>query len=381
VSISGSQSRPPVRIGVIGATPARGWGTAAHLPALAALDEFEVTAVSTTRLTTARATAEVFGIPLAFADDDELVSHPDVDAVAITVKVPEHDRLVRAALAAGKHVFSEWPLGVDLGQASALAELAQASGVRHIVGLQGYQAPGALFVRELIEVGYIGQPLTVSVVAAGGPAGRRTPQANLYATDVTAGATVLSISAGHILATLARAVGEFRQLSGVVALVNTETTVIETGQVVPVTSPDQVVLAGRLENGAAASVAVQGGSAPVTPGFELRIVGTEATLVVRPALASPGSAGSIHITDWAVSVAKPDGPAADLPVPGRFSPIPEAVPAGPPRNVAVLYREFARAIGDGQPAAPDFGTAVRYHQLLEHIQRASDTGIRQDAGG
>jgi len=245
-----------------------------------------------------------------------------------------------------------------------------------MVGLQGYHAPGALFVRELIEVGYIGQPLSVSVVAAGGPAGRRTPQANLYTTDVTAGATVLSISTGHLLATLARAVGEFRQLSAVVALVNTETTIIETGQIVPVTSPDQVVLAGQLDNGAAASVAVQGGSASVTPGFELRIVGTEATLVVRPA-----TPGGIHITDWAVSVARPDGSVADLPVPSRFSPVPEAVPAGPPKNVAVLYREFARAIGDGQPAAPDFGTAVQYHQLLEHIQRASDTGSRQDTGG
>jgi hypothetical protein len=122
---------------------------------------------------------------------------------------------------------------------------------------------------------------------------------------------------------------------------------------------------------------VQGGSAPVTPGFELRIVGTEATLVVRPA-----TPGGIHITDWAISVSKPNGSAAaDLPVPGRFSPIPAAVPAGPPRNVAVLYREFARAISYGQSAAPDFATAVRYHQLLEQIQRASDTGIRQDADG
>jgi predicted dehydrogenase len=136
------------------------------------------------------------------------------------------------------------------------------------------------------------------------------------------------------------------------------------------------VLAGRLEGGAVASIAVQGGSAAVAPGFELRIVGTEATLVIRPA-----TPGGIHITDWAISIAKPDGTAADLPVPGRFSPIPAAVPPGPPRNVAVLYREFARAISYGQPAAPDFATAVRYHQLLEQIQRASDTGIRQDAGG
>jgi predicted dehydrogenase len=375
--MSGSQSGRPVRIGVIGATPTRGWGTAAHLPALKALEEFEVTAVGTTRLDTARATGEAFGVPLAFADDAELVSSPEVDAVAITVKVPEHDRLIRAALAAGKHVFSEWPLGVDLGQAVELTELAQASGVRHIVGLQGYQAPGALFVRELIQNGEIGQPLTVSVVSAGGPAGRRIPQANVYTTDVAAGATVLSISTGHILATLARAIGEFREVSAVVALVNKETTVIETGQTVPVTAPDQVVLAGRLDDGTVASISVQGGSAPVTPGFEIRIVGTEATLVVRPATAG----GSIHISDWAITISKAGGSAQDLPVPGRLRPVPAAVPAGPPRNVAVLYREFARAISQGQPATPDFATAVRFHRLLETIQRASDTGTRQDTSG
>ena len=144
----------------------------------------------------------------------------------------------------------------------------------------------------------------------------------------------------------------------------------------PVTSPDQVVVAGQLESGAVASVAVQGGSAPVSPSFELRIVGTEATLVVRPA-----TPGGIHITDWAVQIARPDGSSEDLPVPARFSPLPAAVPAGAPRNVAVLYREFARAITQGSDAVPDFAAAVRYHQLLAAIQRASDTGVRQDLAG
>ena len=367
-----SSQPPPIRVGVIGASPSRGWGTAAHLPALAALPEFQVTAVSTTRLDTARATAAAHGIPLAFADDAELVASPEVDAVAVTVKVPEHDQLVRAALAAGKHVFCEWPLGTGLAQATALAEQAQASGVRHIVGLQGFQAPGALFVRDLIERGDIGQPLTVAMLASGSPAGRRTPQANLYTTDVAAGATVLTISTGHILATLARTVGEFAQLSGVVARVNTETTIIETGQTVPVTAPDQVLVAGQLDSGAVASLAVQGAS-PVSPSFELRIVGTDAALVVRPA-----TPGGIHITEWAVQLAKPDGSVTALPVPDRFSAVPAAVPAGPPRNVAALYRDFARAIAQHTRAAPDFAAAVRFHRLLETIQHSSDTGARQD---
>jgi len=158
-------------------------------------------------------------------------------------------------------------------------------------------------------------------------------------------------------------------VSAVVATVNEQSTVIETGQAVPVTAPDQVVLAGQLDGGAVASIAVQGGSAPVTPGF----VGTEGTLVVRPA-----TPGGIHISDWAILLAKPDGSVQQLPVPGHFSPVPVTVPAGPPRNVAVLYREFARAINQGRPAVPDFATAVRFHQLLATIQRASDTGLRQD---
>jgi predicted dehydrogenase len=365
----------PIRVGVVGATPARGWGTTAHLPALQALDDFEVTAVSTTRLESATATAAAFGIPLAFADDAALVSHPDVDVVAVSVKVPEHDALVRAALAAGKHVFCEWPLGVDLEQATALADLARQRGVQHLVGLQGYHAPGALFVRELIDSGVIGAPLTVSAVTAGGPAGARIPQANAYAADVTAGATVLSISAGHVLATLGRAAGELREVSAVVAGVNREATIIETGQVIPVTAPDQVVVAGRLDNGAAFSLSVLGGAAPAGPGFEVRIVGTEATLVIRPAVP-----GAIHIADWAVSVARADGSTADLPVPAHFNAVAAAAPAGPPRNVAVLYRELARAISGGEPATPDFAAAVRHHRLLAAIQRASDTGTRQDAG-
>jgi predicted dehydrogenase len=361
-----------IRVGVVGANPTRGWGTAAHLPALRALDEFEIVAVATTRAETAQASAEAFGAPLAFSDAALLVSHPDVDVVAVTVKVPEHDKLIRAALDSGKHVFSEWPLGVDTSQATGLAALANDSGVVHLVGLQGWHAPGALFVRELIDQGVVGRPVAVSVVTAGGPAGTRITADHLYATDVTAGATVLSISTGHVLATLAAAIGRPRALSAVVASVNREATVIETGEPVKVTSPDQVVLVGHLDNDAAFSVAVQGGAAPAGPGFEVRIVGTQATLTVRPA-----SPGGIHITDWAVSIARDDGSFEDLAVPDRLVPIPAAVPAGPPRNVAILYRLLAKAIREGSPVTPSFTDAVEHHQLLDAITQASNTGRAQ----
>lgn len=58
----------PIRVGVIGAGTERGWAKTAHLPALAALPEYEVTAVATTRAGSARRAAEQYGAAHAFTD-------------------------------------------------------------------------------------------------------------------------------------------------------------------------------------------------------------------------------------------------------------------------------------------------------------------------
>jgi predicted dehydrogenase len=65
-----------IRVGIIGASMRNGWGRDAHIPALSALPEFEITAVSTSRQETADETAKHFGIPHAFADPYKMVQHP-----------------------------------------------------------------------------------------------------------------------------------------------------------------------------------------------------------------------------------------------------------------------------------------------------------------
>src|SRR5258708_38903226 len=77
-----------IRVGIIGASTRNGWARDAHIPALSALPEFEITAVSTSRQETADETAKYFGIPHAFADPCKMVQHPDVDLVSICVRVP-----------------------------------------------------------------------------------------------------------------------------------------------------------------------------------------------------------------------------------------------------------------------------------------------------
>jgi predicted dehydrogenase len=96
-----------IRVGIIGANVHYGWGNSAHIPALKALPEFEITAVCTSRRETADETAKQFGIPFAFDDAAKLVQHPNVDLVSICVRVPFHHQLGMAALEAGKHLFCE----------------------------------------------------------------------------------------------------------------------------------------------------------------------------------------------------------------------------------------------------------------------------------
>src|SRR5256884_5280051 len=101
-----------IRVGIIGANPDRGWAAQAHIPALKSLsDDFEITALSTTRRESADAASKLYGVPLAFDNHRELVNSPSVDVVAVTVKVPHHLELATTALDAGKAVHCEWPRG------------------------------------------------------------------------------------------------------------------------------------------------------------------------------------------------------------------------------------------------------------------------------
>jgi predicted dehydrogenase len=72
-----------IKVGIIGANPDRGWAAMAHVPALQASPDFRLTAVCTSRIDSARAAAEKFGAAQAFADPQELSSHPEVDLVVV----------------------------------------------------------------------------------------------------------------------------------------------------------------------------------------------------------------------------------------------------------------------------------------------------------
>src|SRR3954470_21023107 len=171
-----------IGVGIVGVSPVRGWAATAHIPALQALPNYEIRALSASSAESARAAGEVFGVSSVFSDHEQMVTQPDVDVVAVTVKVPRHRELVSAALSAGKAVYCEWPLGRDLEDARAMAALAAEQKLRTVVGLQARQAPEVEFVQELLADGYVGEVLSTTMVGLSTP-GDVVAKANAYMLD------------------------------------------------------------------------------------------------------------------------------------------------------------------------------------------------------
>lgn len=355
-----------IKVGIVGAS---GWAGVSHLPALAKLPEFTVTAVATTNQASADKAAAAHGVPLAFADAAVLAAHPDVELVVVSVRAAEHAKVVRAALAAGKHVLCEWPLGVDGAEAEDLARAAEAAGVVHAVNLQGHHSPDARYVADLVAGGAIGRLESAVLVAAGDPLGgpRIAPEL-AWSTDPAAGTSLLTVMAGHFLAVLDRTAGRLVEVSARLPRPHDHVEVTGngtgTGRTVPNGVPAQVLLHGVLADGAAVSVAVHGGSAE-PDGFLIKLVGSEGTVTATHH--RPGT--YMHWTDWDIRV---NG--EQVKVPGTYRTAPFDPAAGPIANVAAVYQEIARAIAEGRQPHPDFHTAAAHHRVLTAIEHSAQTG-------
>ena len=355
-----------IRLGFVGANINSTWASQSHFPALLASPDVELTAVCTTRPESAEEARRAFGAKLAFHDFREMAESPEIDAVAVVVRVPSHYEPTKAAIEAGKHVFTEWPLGRNTAEAEELAALARDKGVQTAVGLQSRVSPALLYVKEQIAAGYVGEALSCHVTTMRDGALER-PSSHTWQRDASLGANTLTIANGHVIDALRFVAGNFVRVACIVSTQAEQWYETDTQQFVNVTSPDNVRVSGQLESGAAASVHV--GSVPwAGSGFRMEIYGREGTLVTT------GSVSSQRGEMLRVQGARGSHQLQDLAIPERFVYVPPDFPQGDPFNIGQMYALFAEAIQTGQNRAPTFDVAVDLHRFVDTIKQASDTG-------
>jgi predicted dehydrogenase len=364
--------KKPFGVGIVGLQPGRSWAARAHIPALRWLPEdFEIIGVANTSLASARAAAQSCDIPRAFENVAELVASPLIDVVAVTVKVPHHFEIVKAAIDAGKHVFCEWPLGNGLEEAQAMAAMAHAKGVIGVVGTQARVAPEIQYLAQLVADGYVGKVLSSSIIGSGRSLGPRVERTSAYLLDVRNGANMLTIPLGHTLAAVRDVLGDIVELSS--RLVNRRTSAImeDTQEVVPMTSHDQVLVSGLLHSGAPLSIHYRGGLSRGI-NFVWEINGTEGDLQV--------TAGTGHVQMVPLTLKGARGESSSMEpiaVPREFlAGFPEDVI---PRNVARMYARVAADLRNGTRTAPTFDDAVAIHKVIAAMERSNADGRRVTA--
>lgn len=353
-----------IRLGFVGANVRSNWSTQSHFPALMASPDVEMTAVCTTRPESAEEAREAFGAKLAFHDYREMAVSPEIDAVAVVVKVPEHYGPTRAAIEADKHVYTEWPLGRNTAEAEELAALARSKGVQTAVGLQSRVSPTLMYVKELLASGYVGEVLAchVSCIRDGSLS---RPSSRTWQRDASLGANTLTIANGHVIDALRFVAGDFARMSCVVTTQAPRWYETDTERMVDVTSPDNVLVSGQLVSGAVASSHVA--AAPwAGTGFRMELYGRDGTLIVT------GDVSSQRGQTLRLQAAQRGHELSDLEVPERFVFVPADFPRGDPFNVGQMYALFAEAVRTGRNRLPTFDTAVDLHRFLDRIKQASD---------
>jgi predicted dehydrogenase len=355
-----------IRVGIVGATVTpggSGWGANAHVPALRSLPGYELKAVCTAHEESAKASAAAFGAELAFWDIDRLLAHPDIDLIAIVVRVPQHHELTLKALQAGKATFVEWPLGANLEEAEELANLARASALPTFVGLQARSDPAVLAAHALIADGYAGNLLVanLSVITSGQFV---RGKGRIWQSQRKNGANPLTIPGGHAMDATRFLVGNFVEIAARVTTQTRTWTDSDTGRPVDVDAPDTIGVAARTQSGV--EVAVQIATVPTAaPGFRLEIYGTAGQLV----LTAP-----VNVNNGPTKLfgAKGKDALTELPIPARFILAPASLAAGSSSiNVAQAYVRFADDRAAGRSFDPDFDTALGMHQVIDAIERSA----------
>jgi predicted dehydrogenase len=248
-----------------------GFGSRVHVPALRAAG-FRVEAlVGNDHDRTARRAARL-DVPLALTSLDDALELPGVAAVTIATPPHTHARLAITAVRAGKHVVCEKPFALDIVEAAAMLEEAEAAGVTHLVGHEFRWATDRAVLARAIAEGVIGEPRFVSLV-------QYTPL--VADVDVAmpgwwfepgSGGGWLGASGSHVVDQVRTWLGEFHSLSATLNQVSARDAAVE----------DSFTVRFRLASGAE-GVMQQTAGAFGAPAGMTRVSGTKGTLWIEGA--------------------------------------------------------------------------------------------------
>lgn len=321
----------PLGIGVIGA----GVISDIYLQNLTAFPDLDVKIVGDLVPERARERAEAHG-DLAWGSADDVLSHAGVDIVVNLTIPAAHVDVSTAAVAAGKHVWTEKPLGLDRLRTRALLDQADAAGVRIGCAPDTVLGPGVQTAKRAIAAGVIGRPLFAQTAMQWqGPELFHPDPAFLFA----AGAGPLLDMGPYYISALVSVLGPVRTVAAM-GMQGRATRTIEVGPnagaTFDVEVPTTISVLTAFEGGQRAQSMLSFDS-PLARQGEIEIHGTEGSIVIPDPNRFEGRTAYVRPLDAATDGGEVEQPWIEIPQQGIVV----------DRGLGVL--EMARAIRAGRP--------------------------------
>ncbi len=353
-----------LRVGIVGANAGSGWARDGHVPAVQGLAGLEFVAVATSSRKTADEAARAFGVPAAYAGGMDLIRAGGVDLVTVATRVPDHRELVLAALDAGMHVYSEWPLGRGVAEAEEIAAAARRAGVHAAIGLQLRGSPVVRRAWDLIASGALGRVLSVSTYSATAGFGPKVAAPFIYLEDPANFANLVTIQGGHTIDLALAIAGPLRDAN---ALATAQYPEIDAdGERRRRVTFDHLLVQGHLAAGGTLSVEVAGGRPPETP-FFMNVVGEKATVRLDGCAARGFQSGRLTLSLDGEAQPVDEGELADMPDAAA--------------NVAGVYAALRDDIAGGTFTVAGFNHAVKLTELVSGLLKSSISGRRETSTG
>ena len=357
------------QVAILGA----GWGVTGHLPAWRALPDVDVAAIGTAHKETAVAAAREHEIPRAVWDYRELVDDPDIDIInAATKPVPRYE-IVMSALAAGKHVYSTLPFGVDLEQGGRILTRQQQARLVGAVDAQIQWAPALLRAKEMIEEGFLGDPFAATCNLHLSLFNRPPIDVrHKWHLEKAQGGSILHLCS-YTLHPLVHLFGEIEEVAAQQAIGIQEWQLADGSQARP-EMPDTATVLLRFRSGLMAQLNPSY-VVPGATGFFFEAYGSRGRIVVR----SPVFPDGAPTTQLYASAVGPQAAGVvqeePVPIPERLFAVAGSAPASGSRvNIAVahLFEDVLAAIREGREAAPSFRQAVAIQRVVAAINQSTE---------
>ena len=184
-----------VKVGLIGCG---GIAEIAHLPAYRVMKKAQLVAVGDINAKRAKLVAERFGIKSYYSDPMEIIERKNIDAVDICLPTFLHSKYIVLAAEAGKHVFCEKPMALNVKEAETIVSRINKSGIKFMVGYNHRFKRTFNKIKHFVDSGLLGDLISLEAKYARCDSPERYLPPNWRADPTKGGGVLLTLGCHKI---------------------------------------------------------------------------------------------------------------------------------------------------------------------------------------